>query len=198
MSKRVWSLLSVAAGVALCVGAWLTPQWSQLWPFSDHMVRHMAVVAAGTPLIALGLGASMPRWRLSPLPATVFEFVVVWGWHLPVAHTAAQTSILWAIIEQLSFFIAGMAIWTAVLDPARRLAGAGGLLLTSMHMTLLGALLILAQRQLYPAAVCGSLADQQLGGMLMLGIGTPIYLIVGLVLVARELADRTHENAEPA
>jgi putative membrane protein len=62
------------------------------------------------------------------------------------------------------------------------------MLLTSMHMTLLGALLILAQRPLYPSAVCGGPADQQLGGMIMLGIGTPIYLVAGVVLTARALA----------
>jgi putative membrane protein len=81
----------------------------------------------------------------------------------------------------------------AVLHPGRQLAGAGGMLLTSMHMTLLGALLILAARPLYPSAICGGPADQQLGGMIMLGLGTPIYLLAGLVLTARALgqAERT-------
>ncbi len=69
------------------------------------------------------------------------------------------------------------------------LAGAGSLLLTSMHMTLLGALLILAPRDVF-AEICGRAADlggQQLGGLLMLGIGTPVYLIAGLWLVGRDL-----------
>jgi putative membrane protein len=61
------------------------------------------------------------------------------------------------------------------------------MLLTSMHMTLLGALLILAARPLYPSAICGGPADQQLGGMIMLGLGTPIYLLAGLILTARAL-----------
>jgi putative membrane protein len=58
-----------------------------------------------------------------------------------------------------------------------------------MHMTLLGALLILAPRDLY-AEVCGlppSLSGQQLGGMVMLAVGTPVYLLAGLALVARAL-----------
>ena len=58
-----------------------------------------------------------------------------------------------------------------------------------MHMTLLGALIILAPRDLY-AEICGRAADlsaQQLGGLLMLGIGTPVYLIAGLGLVAQAL-----------
>ena len=61
-----------------------------------------------------------------------------------------------------------------------------------MHMTLLGALIILAPRDLY-AAICGRAPDldaQQLGGLLMLGIGTPIYLVAGLALVAKTLEDK--------
>src|SRR5690606_4715706 len=111
----------------------------------------------------------------------------VWGWHLPAAHVAAQTSAAASVAEQASFLGAGLLLWLAVLHPGRQLAGAGGLLLTSMHMTLLGALLILAQRSLYPSAICGGPADQQLGGMIMLGIGTPIYLVGGLILTARAL-----------
>jgi putative membrane protein len=60
-----------------------------------------------------------------------------------------------------------------------------------MHMTLLGALLILAPRDLY-AAICGTAPDltgQQAGGMLMLAIGTPVYLLGGLLLTGRALAE---------
>lgn len=69
------------------------------------------------------------------------------------------------------------------------LAAAGGLLPTSMHMTLLGALLTLAPAPIHAGtcAGCGSLAGQQTGGMLMLAIGTPVYLLGGLWLVSRAL-----------
>ena len=56
-----------------------------------------------------------------------------------------------------------------------------------MHMTLLGAMLVLAPRDLY-AELCGTAPDlsgQQIGGLLMLGIGTPVYLAGGLWLVRR-------------
>ena len=61
-----------------------------------------------------------------------------------------------------------------------------------MHMTLLGAILTLAPRDLY-ADWCGTAPDlsgQQIGGMLMLAIGTPVYLIAGLVLTGMSLRDR--------
>ena len=92
-------------------------------------------------------------------------------------------------LEQGSFLIVGLLVWVSALRARNGLAGAGSLLLTSMHMTLLGALLILAPRDVF-AEICGRAADlggQQLGGLLMLGIGTPVYLIAGLWLVGRDL-----------
>lgn len=179
------SAAGLGAGGAVLALAWAWPAPSPVWPFADHMVRHMAVVAVAAPLLALGFrGAALPA--IPPLLATLVEFAAVWGWHLPAAHGAAQTATAYAA-EQLSFLGAGLMLWLAVLHPGRQLAGAGGMLLTSMHMTLLGALLILAQRSLYPSAICGGPADQQLGGMIMLGFGTPIYLVAGLVLTAKAL-----------
>ncbi len=179
-------MAGIGAGAAVLALAWLAPSPAPLWPFADHMVRHMAVVAVAAPLLALGLRWAAPP-AIPPLVATLVEFAAVWGWHLPAAHVAAQTSAAAFAAEQASFLGAGLLLWLAVLHPGRQLAGAGGMLLTSMHMTLLGALLILAARPLYPSAICGGPVDQQLGGMIMLGVGTPIYLLAGLVLVARAL-----------
>lgn len=176
-------------GAALLVAAlWLLP-WRELGlsPFTAHMLRHMGLVAVAAPLVAAALGAG--AWAISPLLATVLEFAVVWGWHLPRLHEAAATNGLAFAAEQLSYLGVGVLLWNATLQGANRLAGAGGMLLTSMHMTLLGALLVLANRPLYSAICFGAdpLADQQAGGMLMLAIGTPIYLAAGLWLVYREL-----------
>lgn len=74
----------------------------------------------------------------------------------------------------------------------RQGAGVVALLLTSMHMTLLGALLALSPRPLYGHAH-GSFAglapldDQHLGGAVMLLVGGASYLLGGLVLMARLL-----------
>ncbi|HET7410063.1 MAG TPA: cytochrome c oxidase assembly protein [Paracoccaceae bacterium] len=182
---------ALIAGGAIALAAWFAPVATPLWPFADHMARHMAVVALAAPLLAIGLphrlSAALPH--VPVLPATLAEFVTVWGWHLPAAHAAAQTSTVWFAVQHACFLAVGLALWRSALAPGRALAGAGGMLLTSMHMTLLGALLILATRELYPSGICGGPADQQLGGMLMLGIGTPIYLMAGLALTARALAE---------
>ena len=146
----------LAAGAAVLGVAWFWPSPAPLWPFADHMVRHMGVIAVAAPLLALGLrGTALPAFP--PLLATVVEFAAVWGWHLPAAHAAAQTSAASFAAEQASFLAAGLVLWLAVLHPGRQLAGAGGMLLTSMHMTLLGALLILAARPLWTLGPGGTL-----------------------------------------
>lgn len=65
------------------------------------------------------------------------------------------------------------------------------LLLTSMHMTLLGALLALTPRPLYDHAAStlhiAPLFDQHLGGAIMILVGGVSYLAGGIFLVARLL-----------
>ena len=125
---------------------------------------------------------------------------MVWGWHLPRLHGAARTAPVPFLAEQRELSGRGLLVWAGCLRRAQPLAGAGGLLLTSMHMTLLGALLTLAPRDLY-AAWCGTAPDlpaQQTGGMVMLAIGTPIYLIAGLWLSGSALPKgRRHEARAP-
>ena len=176
-------------GLGLLAALWLLPLG--LWlgaDFPHHMLRHMGLVTVVAPLLVLGFPTATAPFALSPLLGAVVEFAVVWGWHLPALHGWADGGWLGLILEQGSFALAGLLVWAGCLR-GDALAGAGGLLLTSMHMTLLGALIILAPRDLY-AEICGRAADlsaQQLGGLLMLGIGTPVYLIAGLGLVAQAL-----------
>jgi putative membrane protein len=183
-----------AAGVAVLAAAWLAPLPRT---FAGHMTMHMAVVAVAAPLLALALAGSRadpvraaPR-LLSPIPASVVELVVVWGWHTPALHAAARHHALAFAVEQASFLASGLLVWAASLGrdlraPAERAAaGVVALLLTSMHMTLLGALLALPARPLYPHAGHASLDDQHLGGAIMLVAGGLAYLAGGLGLTAR-------------
>ncbi|NKX29547.1 cytochrome c oxidase assembly protein [Rhodobacteraceae bacterium R_SAG6] len=180
------------SGLAFLVAIWGLPLSRLLPDFAAHMLRHMTLVAVAAPLIVLGLHTWTQRISIPPLGAAAVEFVVVWGWHLPAAHAVGRLSGLGFGLEQLSFLTVGLLVWAGCLRGDQPLAGAGGLLLTSMHMTLLGALLVLAPRDLY-AELCGTapnLSGQQIGGMLMLAIGTPVYLIAGLILTGQSLRER--------
>jgi len=199
--------ISLVVGIALSLLALAIA--AQHWGMTGHMTAHMLSVAIAAPLIAIGLaGGSLDpaaRWpRLQPLPASLIELAVVWGWHLPAARALALHPV-GLLAEQASFLLAGLLLWSAVLGAmdgaavSRRAAGVGALLLTSMHMTLLGVLIGLAPQPLYPQHHVPTgfdpLTDQQLGGVIMLLLGTGSYLIGGLAALATLLRQRSGERA---
>ena len=158
----------------LLAAVWLLPLawWWGLFP--AHMARHAAVVA----LVPAILAPLLPARGAPPvLLAAAAEFALAWGWHLPGPHLLTLTSPLWLAAEQGSLLAGGLAVWWSAWR-ARPLGGAAALLATSMHMTMLGALLLLAGRALYPYC---DLASQQTGAILMLATVTPLYLGGGLL-----------------
>lgn len=193
------------AGIGVLAVAWVVvlPLRAQAG-FVVHMAAHMLVVGVAAPLLAIGVmgGRADPvrRWPqiLPALPASLFEFIVVWAWHAPALHGLARGSAAVAAVEQASFLLAGFAVWIAAIGGAeserRGRAGAGiaALFMTSMHMTLLGVLLAVAPQPLYGAhgghQAFDALLSQQWGGVVMLALGGLSYLAGGLWLVYRLLA----------
>lgn len=196
---------SLGLGLLTLVAVWAGPL-PRLPAFWAHMTMHMGVVALAAPLLALGLAGSRldpvrraPR-LFPPVPASLVELVVVWAWHAPALHHAARTTTAGLVLEQGTFLASGLLVWLAAFGgdaPAREgrtAAGLLALLLTSMHMTLLGALLALPPRPLYecgrPAGSLTALEDQHLGGAIMLVGGGAAYLAGGLALGAELLRRR--------
>ncbi|MFN2427245.1 MAG: cytochrome c oxidase assembly protein [Candidatus Binatia bacterium] len=204
--------LALAAGLFSLAGAWMLPLHELMpGPFSAHMTMHMAVVAVAAPLLALGVaGGSLDPVRrvpalFPPVPTSIVELIVVWAWHAPALHHAARHETVFLALEQGSFLASALLVWLAAFGgeaearPGRSAAGIVALLLTSMHMTLLGALLSLPPRALYAHADHGAalspLDDQHLGGAIMLVAGGIVYLAGGLFLSLELLR---HRGAEPA
>lgn len=202
-------LAATLCGGGVLALVWCTGLLDALPPFTAHMLMHMSVVAVAAPLIAVGLAGSKPdpalrwAWLLAPLPASALELVIVWAWHAPLLHHHARHSAIGKTLEQGSFLLASLLVWLSAYGgerSTRRLrAGSGiaGLLMTSMHMTLLGALLALTPRTLYSqghahAASSGldALQDQHLGGVIMLLAGGISYAIGALWLLAGLLSPR--------
>ncbi|EAU41755.1 hypothetical protein FP2506_15019 [Fulvimarina pelagi HTCC2506] len=204
-SREIWSrhLWPLWLGAGFLAIVWFGPLPARAGgSFASHMVMHMTVVAIAAPLISIGIARAVPDLanRITPgfaIFASFAEFVVVWGWHTPVPHDLARTETIAFTAEQASFLVAGVLVWLSALGPTgegrlkARAAGVVGLLVTSMHMTLLGALLLLSPRTLYacaelcaPAATMTPLGDQQAGGVIMLIVGGAAYLIGGLVCLA--------------
>ncbi|NTS64593.1 cytochrome c oxidase assembly protein [Sphingomonas sp. HHU CXW] len=169
---------------------------------TGHMFGHMLAVAVAAPLLAWRSAgkANTAAGHGMPLLIAAVELVVVWTWHLPAARDAADMSMTMALVEQAMFLGVGYALWRAAL--ALPASGVAALLLTSMHMTLLGVLIGLAPRPLYaamamhPAPGLDALADQQLGGVVMLVVGGASYCLGGLWMLAgllRHTASRERE-----
>jgi putative membrane protein len=186
-------------GLAALAAAW-APPWIDLLtgPFSAHMLGHMLLVAVAAPLLAAalaraapGVGRRMAAW-CPPVPASLLELLLVWGWHAPLLHLAAQEGGLPWLAEQAAFLLAGFWLWATALargDDGRLARGPEGilaLLLTATHMTLLGVLIALAPRLLF-GGEHGALADQEIGGVVMLTMGGLAYLTGGLALMAELL-----------
>lgn len=193
-------------GIAALVAAWGVAASGH--GVTGHMAAHMVAVAIAAPLMAFGFAGTRAdpasRWPLivAPIPMSLIELLVVWGWHLPAARTFAASSAFGLVLEQGMFLVAGLLLWSACLgtrdvgNSARRASGIIALLLTTMHMTLLGTLITLAPRTLFgtPGFSClgvtlSPIVDQQLGGVIMLLVGAGSYLFGGLALLFRLLRD---------
>lgn len=200
------------AGVTVLAAAWGVAASGH--GMTAHMAAHMAAVAVAAPLMALGLAGTRAdpasRWPLAvaPLPMSLIELLVVWGWHWPAARAFAAGSAAGLALEQAMFLAAGLLLWSACLgtrdagNSERRAAGIIALLLTTMHMTLLGTLITLAPRTLFGTAgftclgiTLSPVADQQLGGVIMLLVGAGSYLSGGLALLFRLLRSDRPEGA---
>ncbi len=140
----------------------------------------------------------------------------LWAWHWPPAYEAALRHHVVHDLEHLAFFGTAVLFWWPIVNPAPRARGIRGgldyglriayLVLATAQNTLLGALLGLTERVLYPsyAATAGAflgmsaLEDQGLGGGIMWS-GGHMYLIAILVLLwqALEAEDRSVAS-EPA
>ncbi len=200
-------LLALAIGIYWQLGE--TPG------FFGHMAVHIVNIGIAAPLGSYALARSWPppvrRTRPwigllmnAPVVAASVELVVVWAWHLPALNRWAQASETVFLLEQASIFAVGLLIWAPSFaayhrgDKARLGAGILALLFTSMHMTLLGALLLFAGRPIYSALPVGTesfcglspRADQIVGGTVMVALLGLIYLLAALVFCRELLSDR--------
>ena len=178
-----------------------------LWGCSrGARVRMAQALAAG--------GRARAVWRRltwMPVAGAIYGVVLV-GWHYPPAYEAALHHPVLHDVEHLTFFGAAVLFWWPIVNPAPRLRRLGTglqygyrigyLVLATALNTLLGAVLGVAERVLYPTYAAAprlledwsALDDQAFGGGVMWS-GSHMYLVAILILVARLL--RVEERAGP-
>ncbi|PRB84377.1 cytochrome c oxidase assembly protein [Pseudomonas sp. MYb185] len=203
----------LALGFVVLAGLWLGPLPAMSrTAFSAHMLLHLGVVVLAAPLLAIGLvraGVCLDRvggLRTWMVVVFAMEMVVVWGWHAPALHEAAARHVGVFVLQQFSFLVVGLGVWLLGFATLQRGAMATAILgfaLTSTHMTMLGLLLTLAPRLIYPAELClgafgfEQLEDQRFGGVLMAAWGGLAYMAGGVVLGCRLLWGADVEEVVP-
>lgn len=131
----------------------------------------------------------------------------LWAWHAPALYEAALGNEGVHIVQHLSFLVAATIFWWPVVAPAplRRLSSLGAvpyLLASSVTSSVLGVILTFAPPGVYPSYLhpidtLGILrlarggwgltahTDQQLGGLLMWMLSSPVYLAALIAALAR-------------
>src|SRR5690606_18978896 len=116
--KTLRELWPLALGFVLLAALWLGPLPAMSrTAFSAHMLLHLGIVALVAPLLALGLVRSgvcldgVRNIRSWAILAFSVEMIVVWGWHAPALHEAAARDVTVFVLQQISFLIAGLAVW---------------------------------------------------------------------------------------
>jgi putative membrane protein len=191
--------------------------------FAAHMVEHelLMIVAAPLLVVARPLGAmlwalpialrralgGLPRSRLfasawtailHPGIAWTVHAAALWLWHAPALFQAALAHPGIHALQHLCFLGAALLYWWSLLRPAARAyRGVSVLSLfgTTVHSSLLGALIALSQVVWYPL-YAGSqapfgltaLEDQQLAGFIMWVPGALVYVGAALRLLYESLS----------
>ncbi len=148
-------------------------------------------------------------WRglTVPIVACSLHASAFWIWHSPRLYELALRSDAAHAAEHLSFVGTGVLLWWRIVHPPRERRGAYGvgiitLFATTMQAGILGALITLSHRVLYPsqgfdAARWGldPLADQQLAGLLMWVAGGLLYVIAMSALFVAWLSPESRRRA---
>jgi putative membrane protein len=193
--------------------------------FSAHMAQHELLIALAAPLLVLsrpivaflwglpitwrrtlgGWSAAAPvrsTWALLTLPITAWSLhaLAIWLWHAPILYQSTLQNELVHTLQHASFLGTGLLFWWALL---RRCDGHLGrpaavlyLFTTSVHTTVLGALLTFSSQVWYPIYTPGTTAwgltpleDQQLAGLIMWVPAGLAYLIAALAVGASWLQE---------
>ena len=179
------------AGIRTPVGLFMPP-------------KDLLVAVAKNPTLR-GFGS----WVTKPIVAVILYIVVLYGWHLAPAFVSATNSPVIHAMQHQSFLVANLILWWPALEPARRpmpapLWKVGYLLGARMASVMMGAVFLVSNRPFYgelysttaPSHGMSALADQQLGGSLMMVADVVMMLAILGFFFARAAAAGAAKDIE--
>ena len=195
---------------------------SDRYLFSAHMVQHLILTLLFPPLFLYGVPVELarrvirPGWAralgarlVQPISAATIFTVPIVLWHLPPLYEAAMRHHGLHIVQHLVFLATSVVMWWPVLSPLPELPRAsypGQLLylfLLGIPMSVVGAMITLADAPLYPFYVAAPrvvglspLDDQQIGGLIMWVPGGLVFWLAMTVVWFRWSAREERGDAE--
>jgi len=184
------------------------------------MIQHEILMLIGAPLLVVGRPLPLWLWALSgrarawiaqlahgrsvqvvwtallsPIVAWLLHALVLWIWHAPRLFEGALRHETVHDVQHLSFLASALVFWAAMVE-ARKQAQQGAAIIylftTTVHTSVLGALITFATRPWYAAYLqtprdwgLSALEDQQLGGLIMWVPGSLVYVGIALALLVR-------------
>jgi cytochrome c oxidase assembly factor CtaG len=196
--------------------------WGRL-RFAPHMLEHELLTVLAAPLLAAGrpgvpylLALPLPWrrrlgvwlataraariWRrlVHPGVAWALHGAALWLWHAPPLFEAALRSEAIHYLQHVTLLGTALLFWASLLprraEAQARVIAVFSLFTTTLHSTLLGALLTLSPTVWYAsyAAAAGGLSaleDQQLAGLIMWVPAGLVYVAAALALLGAVLRD---------
>jgi putative membrane protein len=188
--------------------------------FSWHMAQHLLLMSVAAPLLSASnahlvmirafplKGRRAIGRSLSQLPgvrqgahsaltgwlAFICFSAALWLWHLPGPYDRAVESDWLHALEHMTFLFTSLAFWRVVATSGDRRLGIGTAVvmvsLIGLEGAMLGALITLAPRPLYPvyAAAPDALQDQIAAGVLMWVPAGLIYIASSVIALGRLFA----------
>lgn len=194
--------------------------------FSIHMLQHLLLMMVAPPLLLLGIAGTRPLprarhagirrlwWMLTrPWVALILFNIVMLVWHIPALYDTTLTTEPVHVVEHLSFIGVGVVFWWAIVDPIRDqhtvtvspLTKIAALVLSGIPPTVLGLIFALSPVAFYDFYVhaprlwgISPVFDQQIGGVLMLGLGNIIYFVAIVIVFMRLLGNAAQDEADAA
>ncbi|HEV2469504.1 MAG TPA: cytochrome c oxidase assembly protein [Candidatus Sulfotelmatobacter sp.] len=171
--RTLWRILCYCAGVIVLLLALISPidTLSDHYLFSVHMIQHLLLILAVSPLLILGIPAEFAvrflgrpkiagaeRILSNPFVAWIAAALALGLWHVPVFYNFALAHEGVHVLEHLIFLVTATMFWWPVLTPVQEFRlGAGAavlyLFLASMFNSILGIIITFAPLGCYPAYV---------------------------------------------
>ena len=217
--RKVAAFVAALAVLFVCLNGPLH-NLSDRYLFSAHMVQHLVLMLLFPPLLLHGTPAwvvepllrpvwvrGTATWATHPLAAGAIFTIPIIAWHFPRAYNAALVHHNLHIVQHLVFLATAVVMWWPVLSPLPEMRAPQPvqliyLFLLGIPMSVVGALITLADHVLYPfyqsaPRVWGfaPLADQQIGGLIMWVPGGLIFWLAMTVVWFRWAAGE--EKGEP-